>query len=188
MLPQLLCAALLSAALDPVEVATRHERAGRPELALHLLDALTQGRGDAPAQAVRARLQTKLGHTAPSVPSLAPVTPSAASPPPRPSPAVVAVAIPHEDPLPLFGAKLYMRAAPHFRAALEANPHDFSAFSYLTNCYWFEAERLVQDGQQVAARKVYDEGLRLEQMYAPGFKDELTGSTAPEGLARRVGR
>lgn len=175
-----LCVALLAGALDPVEVATRHEQAGRPELALHLLDAITQGHGDASAQAVRERLKARLGrtHTDNNAPS--PAAPAV----PRP----VASAVAAEDPVPLFKAKDYLRAARLFRARLEANPQDFSAFSYLTNCYWYEADRLVADGKKADAAKVYDEGLRVEQMYSGAFSGELSGSTAPEGLAQRVGR
>lgn len=175
----LLCV-VLAGALDPVEVATRHEQAGRPELALHLLDAITQGQGDAAAQAVRERLKAKLGrtHTDNNAPS------PAATAAPRP----VASAVAAEDPVPLFKAKQYLRAAKVFRARLEADPQDFSTFSYLTNCYWYEAERLVADGKRADAAKVYDEGVRVEQMYGPAFAGELSGSTAPEGLAGRVGR
>ena len=182
MLAQLLAAALLLGALDPVEVATRHELAGRPELALHLLDAITQGKGDAAAEAVRARLKAKLGRTATPAQMVDNRVPA-----PKPS-ASAKPAVPHEDPMPLFAAKQYLRAAPLFRTNLEANPHDFPTFSYLTNCYWSQAEQLAAEGNKPEAAKVYDEGLRVEAMYAPNFADELQGSTAPEGLAHRVGR
>lgn len=177
---KVLLVAVLCAALDPVEVATRHEQAGRPELALHLLDAITQGQGDAAAQAVRERLKGKLGRTRTDNSAPAPAVPK-----PRPS---AGGAPAGEDPVPLFKRKEYLRAAKLFRARLEANAQDFSSFSYLTNCYWQEAERLVADGKQAEAASVYDEGVRAEQMYGGAFAGELSGSTAPEGLAQRVGR
>ena len=174
----------LLGALDPIEVATRHGQAGRPNLALHLLDRLTEGRGDARAQALREKLMIQAGLNVGGVPT--PVGSASAGPRPRAS-ATPRAAVPREDPLPLFKAGHYMKAAPIFLKMLEANPQDFGTFSYMVGCYWSEADRLLQQHKKDAAAAVYDEGRRLELMYAPNF-EELAGSTAPDGLAQRLGR
>lgn len=171
-------AAVLAAGMDPVELAVRHERAGRPHLALHLLDRLTGGAGGPQAESVRGRLKSRIGLTPP--PASAPPSPS--PPAPGPSPAVRS---PAADPVPLFKQKKYMDAAPLFRARLEADPHDYASFSYLVLCYFHQAQRLLDGGDEAKARDVFREGLRTERTYLPNFPEQ-SGSQAPDDLLKRL--
>jgi hypothetical protein len=177
-------AAVLAAGLDPVEVAVRHERAGRPHLALHLLDHLTSGAGDAKAQAVRSRLKDRIGQGAASPAPTA--SPASATPAPSPRPAASASPALTADPLPLFKAKKYKEAAPLFRKRLEASSNDYTSFSYLVLCYFHQAQQLLDAGDEPGARAVFREGLRTEQMYLPSFPEQA-GSQAPDHLLKQLG-
>jgi tetratricopeptide (TPR) repeat protein len=198
----------MASGLDPVAVVNRHFSAGRPQLALYLIDRLvTPETSTAPLEALRARILMKIGQSDEALKTVAaglkrwPLDPNLASlekefttkepahsaPAVQPSPVAVGLEIARGQLL--FKEQKYAEAAEHLQRAFDADARNFPLFSMLVQALYQQAGVDLALGKRDQALNYYDRAFTLESTYAsqPAF-DELQASLAPESLAVKLGR